>query len=129
FGIERKRELLFPIEFVARITEGIVTVLRAGTMPSQIGGMGRDLVGDDSVLYIFFVGKPEVLLGSDIAEHGGAVPSDHRRADRRSNVVVARSDVSTQRAERIKRRFVAKLALFIHLLFNLVERDVARAFD
>src|SRR5207244_427115 len=65
----------------------------------------------------------------DVAKHGRAVPSDHGRADSGSDVVVARRDVSDERAECIKRSFIAKLAFFINLLFNLVEGDVAGTFD
>ena len=45
------------------------------------------------------------------------------------DVVVARSDVGDQRAERVERRFVAELDFFFHLLLDLVHRDVAGAFD
>ncbi len=70
-----------------------------------------------------------MLLGRDIAQHGRAVPSNHRRADGRRDVVVARGDISNQRAQRVERGFVAKLDFFLDLLFDFVHRDVAGAFD
>ena len=65
----------------------------------------------------------------DVAEHGGAVPSDHGCADGAGDVVVAGSDVGDEWAERIERRFVAQLVFFFHLQLDLVEGNVAGAFD
>src|SRR5271154_5517498 len=48
-GIEGELELLFPIEEEAGIAEGIVAVARAGAMPSDIRGVGRDLIGDNAL--------------------------------------------------------------------------------
>src|SRR3546814_11202056 len=69
--------------------------------------------GDDAVLVVVAVRHPVVLLGGYVAEHLGAVPADHRRADRAGDVVVARRDVGRQRAERVERRLVADLQLEI----------------
>src|SRR5215472_12329864 len=69
FGIERERELLFPIEFVSRKADGVVTVLCTGTLAAQIRRMRGNLVSDDSILDVVFVGKPEMLFGSDVAKH------------------------------------------------------------
>ena len=44
-------------------------------------------------------------------------------------MVVAGSDIGDQRAERVERRFVAELLLLVHLLLDLVERNVAGTFD
>jgi len=57
------------------------------------------------------------------------VPADHGGADRAGDVVVAGSDVCDERAERVERSFVAKLVFLFHLQLDLVERDVAGAFD
>src|SRR5438445_13142481 len=91
--------------------------------------MGGDLISDDSVFHILFVRKAEMLLRSDIAEHCRTMPSDHRRTDSRRDVIVSRSKVGNERPEGIERRFVAKLAFFIHLLLDLVHRNMAWAFD
>src|SRR3954453_18797231 len=128
-GIQRERKLFFPIKFVTRITECVVTILRTRAMARQVGSMSCNFVSDDSVLHVFLIGKPEVLFGRDVAEHGGAVPSNHGRSDGGSDVIVAWSDVSDERAERVKGSFVAKLFFFIHLLFDLVEWNVAGALD
>ena len=77
----------------------------------------------------FSLGKPEVLFGRDVAEHGGAVPADHGGADGGGDVVVAGSDVGDERPERVERRLVAELLFLLHLLFDLVHRNVAGAFD
>ncbi len=57
------------------------------------------------------------------------MPADHRRADRRSDVVVARRDIGDQRSQRIERRVMAQLALLDHLQLDLVERNVSRTLD
>src|SRR5690349_602296 len=48
--IEGEFELLFPIELVAGIAQGIVAILRAGSMTSNVSGVRRDLIGDDPIL-------------------------------------------------------------------------------
>ena len=98
-------------------------------MPRHVGGVRRDLVGDDAVLHVLVVGQSEVLLGRDVAEHRRAVPADHRRANRRGDVVVAGRDVGHQRPQGVERRAVAQLDFLVHLLLDLVERHVAGAFD
>src|SRR5450432_2437146 len=70
-----------------------------------------------------------MLFGRDVAEHGGAVPSDHGCADGAGDVVVAGSDVGDQWAERVEGGLVAELDFFFDLLFDLVHGDVAGAFD
>ena len=89
--------------------------------------MRGDLVGDHSLPHVFRVGKAEVLLRRDVAEHVRPEPADHRRADRARDVVVAGRDVGDERTERIERRLVADLfhAADVHL--DLVHRDVSRA--
>ena len=129
FGIERERELLLPIEFVASVAEGVVAVAGAGASAGDVGGVGGDLVGDDAVLDVFFVGQAEVLFRRDVAQHGGAVPSDHGRADGAGDVVVAGGDIGDERAERVERGLVAEFDFLLDLLFDLVHGDVAGAFD
>ena len=98
-------------------------------MPREIGRMRCDLVGNNSILHVFFVRQAEVLLRCDIAEHRRTVPSDHCRADRRRNVVISWGNIGYQRTQSVERSFVAKLALLINLLFYFVERNVAGPFD
>src|ERR1700674_3724764 len=70
-----------------------------------------------------------MFFGRDVAKHGGAVPSDHGRADGGGDVVVAGSDVGNQWAERVEGSFVAEFDFFFDLLLDLVHGDVAGAFD
>jgi hypothetical protein len=81
------------------------------------------------VLHVVLVRQAQVLLGRDVAEHGGAVPADHRRADAAGDVVVARRDVGGQRAQRVERRLVAPVQLQVHVLLDELHRHMARAFD
>ena len=46
FGVERKLELLVPIEKETRVGERIVAVARAGAVTRDVGGMRGDFVGD-----------------------------------------------------------------------------------
>ena len=70
-----------------------------------------------------------MLFRRDVAEHRRAVPADHRRADRRRDVVVAGCDVDDQRPERVERSAEAELDFLVDLLLDLVHRHVAGAFD
>src|ERR1700728_2535559 len=70
-----------------------------------------------------------MLFRSDVAEHGGAVPSDHGCADGGGNVVIAGSYIGDQRAQRVEGRFVAQLDFLFDLLLDLVHGNVAGTFD
>jgi hypothetical protein len=119
----------FQSKRVAGARELVVAIARAGPVPRDIGGVGRDLVRDEPGLHVFPVGQAQVLLGRHVAEHGSAVPADHGRADRRRDVVVARRDIGDQRPQRVERRLVAHLVFLLHLQLDLVQRDVAGPFD
>ena len=70
-----------------------------------------------------------MFLRRHVAEHRRAEPADHRRADGRRDVVVAWRNIGGERAKRIERGFVAGLQLAVHVLLDLVHRDMAGAFD
>src|ERR1700679_1841917 len=70
-----------------------------------------------------------MLFGRDVAEHGGAVPSDHGCADGAGDVVIARSYIGDQWAQGVERSFVAEFDFFFDLLSYFVHGDVAGAFD
>ncbi|MCG3163192.1 MAG: hypothetical protein JMDDDDMK_04575 [Acidobacteria bacterium] len=129
FGIEREVELIFPAEFKTGFRERVVTKLRAGMAFRKVSRVRRDLVSDHAVFHVFPVGQAQVLFRRDVTEHRRAEPSDHRCADGRRDVIVAGRDVSSERAERVKRRFVARRKLLVHVLFDQMHRDVAGAFD
>src|SRR5258708_5664356 len=57
FGVEGEGELFFPVEFVAGVAEGVVAVAGAGASAGDVGGVGGNFVGDDSVFHVFFVGQ------------------------------------------------------------------------
>ena len=95
----------------------------------QVGGVGGDAIGDDAGLHVVAVRQAQMLLRRDVAEHGGAEPADHRRADGGGDVVVARRDVGGQRPERVERRLAAFAQLLVHVDLDLVHRHMAGAFD
>src|SRR5581483_3400366 len=129
FGLERQSELFLPIEFVARIAQGVVTVLSAGTAAGHIGSMRSNFVGNDPVLYVLFVRQSELFFWCDVTKHRRAVPANHCRANRRSDVIVSKNYVGYQGTKSIERRFVAKFAFLINLLLDLVHWYVTRALD
>src|SRR3546814_18991051 len=94
----------------------------------QVGRVRGDLVGHDPVAHVLAVGQAQVLLGRHVTEHGGAVPADHRRADRGGDVVVARRDVGVQRAEGVERRLAAFGPLLVHVFLDSLTWHVAGAF-
>ncbi|CAM2159159.1 200 kDa antigen p200 [Paraburkholderia tropica] len=127
--IEAEVELVFPAELETRLRERVVAHLRARMTLREIGRVRRELVRDDAFLHVVLVRQTEVFLRRDVAEHRRAEPADHRRADARSDVIVARRDVGGQRPERVERRFLAPVELEIHVLLDELHRHVAGAFD
>src|SRR5262249_13771833 len=73
FGIERKVELLVPIEKETCVAKRVVAVARAGTMARYVGGVRGNFVSDDALLDVVGIRQAEVLLRRDVAEHGSAV--------------------------------------------------------
>src|SRR6266403_1729596 len=63
----------------------------------------------------------------DVTKHGASVPADHGRANRAGDVIVTGRDVGGERTEGVERRFVTPLELFFHVLFNEMDRNMARA--
>ena len=102
-GPSAEIELVLPAELEAGPAQGIVAQLRSGMALGKIGGVGCDLVGYDAVFDVIAVGQAEVLLRRDVAQHRGAEPTDHGRADAAGDVVVARCDVGREGAKRIER--------------------------
>ena len=127
--VEREIELVLPTEIEACARERIVACARPGVSLGEIGGMGSDLVGDDAGLDVIAIGEPEMLLGCDVAEHGGSEPADHRCADGRGDVVVAGGNVGGERTEGVERRLAAGGELLVHVLLDLVHRYMARTLD
>ena len=95
-GVEGEVELVVPPKLEPRLGQGVVASLGTGMPLGQVGRMRGDLVRDDPVLDVVAVGEPEVLLGGHVAKHRAAELPDHRRPDRRGDVVVARGDVRGQ---------------------------------
>ena len=56
--IEREVELVLPAELESGFAQGVVPDLGAWMAFGQVGGVGRNLVGDDPVFDVLFVGEP-----------------------------------------------------------------------
>src|SRR5215203_2910610 len=93
FGVKAEVELVLPSELEPGFRECVVTVLSTGMPFCEVCGVGGELVGDHALLDVLFVRQTEVFLGSYIAEHRGAEPSDHRCTDSAGDVVVTRGNV------------------------------------
>ena len=90
--------MLLPVQRGAGLRELVVPVAGAGNAERDVGGVGGDLVGDAPLLDVVLLGQAEVLLGRDVAEHGGAVVGGRGGADAARDVVVAGEDVGHERA-------------------------------
>ena len=95
-------------------------------MAGDVAGVGRNLVGDNTLLDVLGVGQPQVLLRSHVAQERRPVVGGSRGPDGRGDVVVAGGDVGHQRPEHVKGRLLADLLLNLDVVLDLVERDVAR---
>ena len=129
FRIERKIELVFPPEFEAGFRKRIVQRPAAGVALCDIGGVSGDLVCDHSIFDILFVGQPQVLLRSNVAKHRGPEPADQRGSDSAGDVVISRRRIGDERPQRIKGRLMTHGKLPVHVLFDLVHRDMPRSLN
>src|ERR1700693_2276100 len=127
--IERQFELFVPIKEEPRVAWGVVAIAGAWPMACDVSRVGRNFVGDHSLLYVFRIWEAEMLFGRHITQHGSSVPSNHGGADRAGNVVIARRDINHERPEGIEGRFMAPFHLLVDLLLDLVQRNMAWAFD
>src|SRR6185503_8489973 len=95
----------------------------------QVGRVCRKLVSDYAILHVFLVRQSEVFFRRDITQHRGAKPPNHRRSNRRSNMIVSGSDVGREWTKRVERRFMTSLELLLHVYFDQVHRHVTWSFD
>ena len=123
--IQGQLKLLVPVEVVAGAAELVVTVTGAGAVAGDVCRMGSDLVSDQAFAHILSIGQTEVLLRRHVTEHRRAMPTGHRRTDRRGDVVVTGSNVGDQGAEHIEGCFAALLHLLLHVELDLIEGNVA----
>src|ERR1700722_15845936 len=128
-GIERQVELVLPAEVEARARHRVIANLRRGMALGEVRGMRGDAVGDHAGLDVLAIGQDETLLRRHVAEHGGADPADHRGANPRRDVVVARRNVRGQGPKRVEGRLAAFTKLFFHIDLDLVHGHMAGAFD
>mmetsp|Transcript_33447 Transcript_33447/g.99629 ORF Transcript_33447/g.99629 Transcript_33447/m.99629 type:complete len:676 (+) Transcript_33447:411-2438(+) len=125
-GIEGQVELIVPTEFESGLGEGVVPILRAREALGEVGSVSGDLVGDDAGLDVIAVGEAEMLLGGDVAQHGGTEGGNVGSANGRSDVIVPGSNVGSERSEGVERRLIAPLELIPHVLGDLVKGHVSR---
>jgi len=61
--IEAQVELIFPAELETRLRKCVVAKLSTWPSFGEIGCMSGDFVGNDSIAYVVFIRKPQMLLG------------------------------------------------------------------
>ena len=91
--------------------------------------MRGNFVGDHPGFYIGAIGQAQMFLRCHIAQHRGAEPTDHRRANGAGDVVITGGDIGGQRPQRIERRLATGGQLLVHICLDLVHRHVTRPFD
>jgi len=128
-GIEGQGEVPVPVEIGSRLAELVVALAGAFDSEGDIGGVGGDPVGHDTLADVVLGGQTQVLTRRNVAEKGRAVIGRGRGADGAGDVVVAGRDVGDERSEDVEWGTVAYLLLKLHVFFDLVERDVAGALD
>lgn len=69
-----------------------------------------------------------MLLGGDVAKHGGSESSNVGNTNGRSDVVVSGGDIGGKRSQGVERSFMAPFQLVAHVLGNLVKGNVTRSF-
>ena len=129
FRIQREIELILPPKLEPCLREGIVPGLSARMSFGQVGGVSGNLIGNDSVLDVFFVGQAQMLFGSHVTEHGAAEPPDHGRTNGGGHVIIAWSDVGGEWTQGVKRCFKAFFQLFFHIDLDQMHGHVTRALD
>src|SRR5574344_2505282 len=67
-----------------------------------------------------------MLLWSYIAEHGCTQPGNLCRPNGTCDVVIARSNISHNRSERIERCLMTMIQLPLHILTNFIHRHMTR---
>ena len=128
FWIQRQAKLLVPVESKSSSRKSVVANPCILAVPSQICGVGGDLVGDHALLHILCIGQAEMLLGRYVTEHCGTAPASQRCTNGTSDVIVAWRDIGDQWPEHVERRLVAFFHLPFHVHVDLIHRHMARAF-
>ena len=88
--------------------------------------MRGDLVGYAALVYLFRVGKAQMLRRRHVAYKRRTVCRRGGRANRGHYVVVAGGDVGDNRPKHVERRLFADFLLAFHVHLYLVEGNVPR---
>ena len=80
---------------------------------------------DDTLLYIFYVWKRQMLCRRHIAEERSAVHSSHGAAYSGGDMIVAHSDISNERPQHVERSSHADSLLHLHVCCYLIERNMS----
>lgn len=68
FRVECQRELRGPVQLMTRVRHCVIAVTRTGQTECDIGGMGRDLAGNDALAHVIFIRQAQVLRRCNVAQ-------------------------------------------------------------
>ena len=96
---------------------------------SKVSCMSCNLIGHNTYTHIFLVRQSEMFLWCYVAEHSGSHPCYLSSTNSGSDMVIARCDISNDRTECIERSLMTMVELTIHVLTDLLHRNMTRTFD
>ncbi|MNC65342.1 hypothetical protein D3C75_1156190 [compost metagenome] len=79
--VECEVKLIFPAEFKAGFRHGVIADLRTRVAFCEVCGMGRNFVGNQTLLNIIFIWQAKMFFWRDVTQHGAAEPADHGRTN------------------------------------------------
>lgn len=83
FRVECQRELRGPVQLMTRVRHCVIAVTRTGQTECDIGGVGRDLAGDDALADVIFIRQTQVLRRCNVAQEVRARLCGNSAADGR----------------------------------------------
>ena len=57
-----------PVQLMTRVRHCVIAVTRTGQTECDIGGVGRDLAGDDALAHVIFIRQAQVLRRGNVAQ-------------------------------------------------------------
>mmetsp|Transcript_10070 Transcript_10070/g.13128 ORF Transcript_10070/g.13128 Transcript_10070/m.13128 type:complete len:210 (-) Transcript_10070:169-798(-) len=126
--VQGQIELIIPTEFKSRLGQRVIAILSSGQTLGQVSCMGSDFVSNDTSLNIITVGETQMLLGSDVTEHGSSKGGNVGSTNSRGNVIITWCDIRSKRTKSVEGCLHTPFKLVSHIFRNLVEGDMSRTF-
>ena len=117
-----------PVHLVTGFGHGVVLLPGVGDALGDVGGVGGDAAGDDSLLHVVQVRQAKMLCRRHIAQEVRTVCRCNGSADGGGDVIIAGGNVGDNGTQYIERGVVAKPLLQLHVGRNLIHGHVTRPF-